>query len=72
MQHSVDRFSDACDNFGLTISTKKTEVMHQPAPGKPHVEPNIAVNYQRLNAVDKLTYLESAISRNVIINDEMR
>ena len=35
MQHSVDKFSGSCDNFGLTISTKKTEVMHQPAPGRP-------------------------------------
>ena len=33
MQHSMDLFSSACDNFGLTISTKKTEVMYQPAPG---------------------------------------
>ncbi len=32
MQGSVDRFSDACNNFGLTISTKKTEVLYQPAP----------------------------------------
>ena len=35
MQHSIDKFSDACNNFGFTISTKKTEVMHQPAPGNP-------------------------------------
>jgi len=28
MQHELDRFSSACDNFGLTISTTKTEVMH--------------------------------------------
>ena len=31
--------------------------MHQPAPGKPYVEPNITINGQRLNAVDKFTYL---------------
>ena len=36
MQDSLDSFSTACDNFGLTISTKKTEVMFQPAPGKPY------------------------------------
>ena len=35
MQNIVDKLSMACDNFGLTISTKKTEVMHQLAPGKP-------------------------------------
>ena len=32
----------ACDNFSLTISTKKTS-MHQPAPGKSYVEPNITI-----------------------------
>ena len=34
MQQCVNHFSRACDNFGFTISTKKTEVMHQPAPQK--------------------------------------
>ncbi len=32
MQAEMDSFSTACNNFGLTISTKKTEVMYQPAP----------------------------------------
>lgn len=64
MQHSVDKFFDACDNFGLTISTKKTKDMHQPAPGKPYVDPNILVtiNNQRLKVVDKFTYLGIAPS----------
>ena len=43
MQLEMDRFSTACDNCGLTISTKKTEVMYQPAPGNPSQEPNITV-----------------------------
>ena len=34
MQGSVDRMSQACDNFDLTISTKNTEVVNRPAPGK--------------------------------------
>ena len=29
-QEAVDRFSNACKAFGLTISIKKTEVVHQP------------------------------------------
>ena len=29
-QELVDRFSDACKAFGLMISIKKTEVIHQP------------------------------------------
>ena len=44
MQGAVDRMSKACDNFQLTISTKKTELVHQPAPGKPYSEPTITVN----------------------------
>ena len=71
MQHSADIFSAACTNFGLTISTKKTEVMHQPAPGKQYVEPNININGQRLNVVDRFTYLGSTLSRNVVIDDEI-
>ena len=46
MQYSIDKFAEACNNFGLTISTKKTEIMHQPAPGKTYAEPNITINGQ--------------------------
>ena len=72
MQETVNKFSGACDNFGLTISTKKTEVLHQPAPGKPYIEPNIKVNGERLKSVDKFTYLGSTLSRNVTIDDEVQ
>ena len=41
---SEAKVSQSCDNYDLTVSTKKTEVVHQPAPGKPHNEPAIAVN----------------------------
>lgn len=71
MQQNVDKFSEACTNFGLTISIKKTEVLHQPAPGKPYTEPDIIINGQRLKAVDKFTYLGSTLSRNVVIDDEV-
>ena len=70
MQHSVDLFSNACNNFGLTISTKKTESMYQPAPKKPYQEPNVTVDGQRLTAVDKFTYLGSTLSRSANIDDE--
>ena len=46
---AVDRMSKACDNFQLTISTKKPEVVHQPAPGKPYSEPTTTVNGQKLS-----------------------
>ena len=71
MQRSVDKFAIACTNFCLTVSKKKTEVLHQPAPGKPYVEPNITVNGQRLSAVNWFTYLGSTLSQNVTIDDEV-
>ena len=50
MQRAMDQVSQSCDNYDLTISTKKTEVVHQPAPGKPYNEPTITVNGQKLKA----------------------
>ncbi len=48
MKVSMDKFSEACDNFGLTISIKKTEVMYQPVPRKPYHKPAITVKGQKL------------------------
>ena len=62
MQRAMDQVSQSCDNCDLTISTKKTEVVHQPAPGKPYNEPVITVNGQKLKVVDKFTYLGSTLS----------
>jgi len=64
MQQELDGFSSACDNFGLTISISKTEVMHQTAPGKPNHEPSITVKGQKLQAVDRFTYLGSTLSQH--------
>ena len=69
MQKSVDQVSDSCDNYDLTISIKKTEVVYQPAPGKPYKEPTITLKGQRLQVVDKFTYLGSTLSRVVHIDD---
>ena len=71
MQGAVDHMSKACDNFQLTISTKKTEVVHQPVPGKPNSEPTITVNVQKLQVVDIYTYLGSTLYRAVHIDDEV-
>ena len=38
IQKGVDQVSDSCDSYDLTISIKKTEVVYQPAPGKPYSE----------------------------------
>ena len=61
----------ASGNFQLTISTTKTEVVHQPAHGKPYSEPTITVNGHKLHVVDKFTYLGSTLSIEVYIDDEV-
>ena len=65
------KLSDSCDNYDLTISIKKTEVLYQPAPGKPYKEPTVTVKGQQLQVVDKFTYLGSTFSRVVHIADEI-
>ncbi len=49
----MDLFSKACDDFGLTISTKKTEVLFQQAPATPYTEPTIIVNGEKLKVAEK-------------------
>ena len=50
---------------------KKTEVVHQPAPGKPYSEPTITANGQNLKVVDKFTCLGSTLARAVYNDDEV-
>ena len=57
--------------FNSQLAQKKTEVVHQPEPGKPYSEPTITVNGQKLQVVDKFTYLGSTLSRAVHIDDEV-
>ena len=45
--------------------------MRQSAPGKPYRESTITVQGQKPRVVDKFTYMGSALSRAVRINDEV-
>ena len=71
MQKGVDQVSDSCDSYALTINIKKTEVVYQPAPDKLFKEPTITVKGQRLQVLDKFSYLGSTLSRVVHIDDEV-
>ena len=42
MQKGVDQISESSDSYDLAISIKKTEVVYQPAPGKPYKESTIS------------------------------
>ena len=71
MKQEVDHFS-SCENFGLNINTKKTEMMYQPVPKNPYYKPYISVKEQRLKAVENFTYLGSTLSRCADIDDEVK
>ena len=81
-QQLLDRFSVACKAFGLTISIKKTEVIHQPPPTpkqirgikqKPPVhtfpETPLRVEGHALNYVKFFTYLGSKINSSGSLDD---
>ena len=50
MQDLVDNFSRTYDNFGLTNSVKKTEVLFQPKPRNSYSKPSIQVNRHELKS----------------------
>nr|VZI49628.1 unnamed protein product [Spirometra erinaceieuropaei] len=60
IQGSKDLFSAARENFGLSINTEKTVVMHQPLPHTAHTAPQLSVNGAQLT-----------LSCNTKINDEV-
>ena len=71
LQRIVKRFSDAAENFGLTISLKKTEVFYQPPPRVAYSPPHISIDGINLNAVEHFTYLGSVISNGAIVNKDL-
>ena len=72
MQDLMDRFSNACTKFGLTISTDKTKVMYTPAPGEPQLEPVILVYGKPLEVVRDFVYLGSSVSDDGNLDAEIK
>ena len=66
LQCLMDRFAKACDEFGLTISLKKTNVMAQDAE-----PPRITIQDYELEVVSQFTYLGSTITNNLSLDSEL-
>ncbi|VDL86887.1 unnamed protein product [Schistocephalus solidus] len=71
MQRSMILFDAGCNDFGLTISTAKTVVMHQPPPSAEYIAPRINVNGAQLKKVETFAYLGCTLSHNTRIDDEV-
>jgi hypothetical protein len=67
LQRQIDSFALVCNEFGLTISIKKTEVMGL----KTDSPLSIHIGIQQLNSVDKFQYLGSTISANLSLDSEI-
>ena len=72
MQSVMDRFSDACTRFGLTISIAKTKVMYTSARGEVYVEPDINANGIRLDVVKNFVYLGRTLSDDGSLDVEIK
>ena len=67
LQRLITCFADACREFGLTISLKKTEVMGQDVSEVP----KITIGDHMLGVTDTFTYLGSKISSNLTLDAEL-
>ena len=60
-QRIMDCFATAARRFGLTISIKETEFIHQSARGQLATPRAISVEYYNINCVKSLCYLGSTL-----------
>ena len=67
LQRLVNCFARACNEFGLTISLKKTNIMDQNVS---HI-PNISIGDYTLEVVDTFTCLGPTIASNLSLDDEL-
>ena len=64
LQRLLDRFSEACIHFGLTISLAKTQVMGQDIKEIP----SLFLHNYKLEVVHELVYLGSTITNDLSID----
>ena len=67
LQSLMDCFSQACKDFGLTISLKKTNILGQDI----ETPPVITIGDYELDAVCQFTYLGSTITDNLSLDAEI-
>ena len=67
LQQLMTRFSNACQDFGITIGLKKSQVMRQDVDSPPA----ISINDQELDVFHYFVYLGSSISDTFLLDAEL-
>ena len=67
LQELINCFAQACSQFGLTISIKKTNILGQDVSSAP----SISIGDCTLDVVEDFTYLGSNISSNLSLDTEL-
>ena len=68
LQRLTTSFANACSEFGLTISLKKTNIMAQNVSRNPSIS---IIDDYTLKVVEDFTYLGSTISNNLSLDTEL-
>ena len=71
LQRITTCFADASRLFGLEVSLKKTEVLHQPAPHEDDHKPHITIGNTELKTTQQFTYLGCTISSDARVDKEI-
>ena len=71
LQAVVNKFSEAANKFGLTISLSKTEAFFQTAPATSPQQPCITIDGTQLKNVESFKYLGSTISSDGTLDREI-
>ena len=69
LQRLINCFSEACEDFGLTISLKKTNIMGQDVRSVPDI--SIGNYTPSKSIVEYFTYLGSVISSSLSLDPEL-
>lgn len=64
-------FADNSRKFGLEVSLKKSEVLHQPAPQEEYHPPYISIGNTELKSTQQFTYLGCTVSSDAKIDKEI-
>jgi len=70
-QRITSRFAEAAQLFGLEVSLKKTEVLHQPAPQDEYHPPSISIELSELKATHQFSYVGCVITSDAKIDKEV-